>query len=270
MTLIGKYAKRYSVLLSGIASAIALVSCQRVSPAEEKIIGTWEFTGLDVTGRCVFRRDHIVITLFPQGDGPKEMWAPTAWGTWRLEGSEIVTDEEVLPIPGVLSSQRQVARIPIRAFEEDRLVRADDRADFYRVRWGVERYSQVLALLYLTGSLIVFSASVYGIRKSSLRKEFILLGLATFVALLWSVSTLLPELAQTGAVILSATSLHSMRVPTEILRVVCIVIFMIGFAKLTHALRRRPTCSPQPLKPSTPHPTATGSSSPGGNEKARK
>lgn len=227
------------VLLLGITSVIAVVGCQRVTRTEEKIIGLWEFTGLDATGRVVFRRDHTVVNLFRDGSDPNAKWAPTAWGTWRLEGNEIVTDEEVFSVPGYLPSSRQIARMPIRDFQEEKLVRADGRADFYRIHWGAERYSQVWALFYLIASLIAFSASIYGIRKSSLRKEFVLLGIAAVVALLWSISTLVAELAQTGTLIISAVWLRSLRLPTEIFRIVCILIFTIAFAKLAFAVKAR-------------------------------
>jgi hypothetical protein len=235
------------VLLFGVTLGLAVGACQRVSPAEEKVIGIWEFTGLDATGRVVFRRDHTVVDLFTESDSPNARWAPTAWGKWRLEGNEIITDDEVLPIPGYSPRPRRITRIPIRDFEEGRLVRADGRADFNRVRVGIEQYLQILALVYVIASLIAFSASVYAVRNSSLRKEFVVLAVAAVLALVWSTSTLVAELAQTGTVIISAASLRSLRLPTEIFRVACILIFTIGFVKLAFSLRTR-----TPAKETTP------------------
>lgn len=228
---------RYScVLLLAVTLGLVLAACQRVTPAEEKIIGIWEFTGLDATGRVVFRRDHTVVDLFTESDSPNARWAPTAWGKWRLEGNEIIIDEEMLPIPGYTPHPRRITQLPIREFEEGRLVRADGRPDFNRVRMGVEQYSQMLALVYVIASLISLAATIYAIRKSSFRKEFILLAVASLFALGWSTSTLVADLAQTGTVIVSASSLRSLRVPTEIVRVICILIFIIGFVKLAFAL----------------------------------
>lgn len=216
---------------------LATTSCERITPAEAKVLGTWEFTGLDATVRLVFRRDHTVVSLSSQADGFKEKWAPAAWGTWRLEGNEIVTDEEVFPIGGYLPKHRQVARVPIREFGEDKLVRADGRSDFYRVHWGGEQYSQVLSLVYASVSLIVFSVSVYAIRHSAFRKKFIVLAVAAVLALVWSISTLVTELAQTGTVIISPASLRSLSLCTEVLRVACILIFIIGFVRLASSSR---------------------------------
>lgn len=239
MTFRGNYSKglRYHcVLLLGITSLVAAIGCQRTSPTEEKVIGTWEFTGLDATGRVVFRRDHKVIDLFLEGDGPNARWIPTSWGKWRLEGNEIVTDQEML-VGDYSPSERQLGRVPIREFEQDKLVRGDGRADFLRVHWGVEQYSQMLALVYVIVSLIALSVCVYAIRNSSLRKGFVVLAVAAVLALVWSTSTLVAELAQTGTVIIAPASLRSLRLPTEVLRVACIVIFTIGFVNLAYRLR---------------------------------
>jgi hypothetical protein len=129
--------------------------------------------------------------------------------------------------------------MPIREFEQDRLVRADGRSDFYRVQWSVEQqYSQLVALFYVVVSVIALLAAIYAIGNPSFGKTFILLAIAAVFALVWSASTLVVELAQTGTVIVSAFSLRSLRVPTEILRVACIVIFIIGFVRLAYSLRR--------------------------------
>ena len=196
-----------------------------------------EFTGLDATGRVVFRRDHKVVDLFSEGDGPNARWVATSWGKWLLEGNEIITDEEML-LPDYSSSERNITRIPVREFEEDRLVRADGRADFMRVKLDAERYSQMVALLYVIASIVAFASIIFAMRNTSFRKEVILLGVTAVVALAWSTSTLVAELAQTGTVIISAASLRALRFPTEILRVVCILVFMIGLVKLIFALRK--------------------------------
>jgi hypothetical protein len=243
MMFAGNYPNRlreYGIILLGIMPVVALVSCQRLSPGEEKIIGTWEFTGLDATGRVVFRRDHTVVDLFPENDSTIAKWAPTAWGKWRLEGNEIVTDEEILPIPGHSTPPRRITRLPIREFGDNRLVRADGRSDFNRVHWGVEQYSQGLALLYLTAGFVALAAAVYAARTGRFRKEFILLAVAAGVAVLWSLLMLVAELAQTGSLIVSKASLRSLRVPRELLRVAYTLMFVIGFVKLTFAVRARP------------------------------
>ena len=92
----------------------------------------WEFTGLDATGRVVFRRDHTVVDLFPEHDITDARWFATSYGQWRLEGNEIVTDTQDLPIPGYSPHPKRIGRMPIREFKEDTLVRGDGRSDFHR------------------------------------------------------------------------------------------------------------------------------------------
>lgn len=231
--------QHFGAFLFTVTLGFAVPGCQRVTPSEEKIIGIWEFTGLDATGRVVFRRDHTVIDLFTESDSPNARWAATAWGKWRLEGNEIITDDNALPLPGYSPRPTRVTRMPIRTFEDDRLVRADGRPDFNRVRWGAEQYSQMLALLYLIVSLVSLMTAIYAIRNSSFRGEFLLLAVAAVFALCWSTSTFVADLAQTGAVIMSAVSLRSLRLPTEIFRIIFILIFTIGFVRLAFALRAR-------------------------------
>lgn len=234
---VGKFRSslRYWFVAPSMLSWLATASCERITPAESKVIGTWEFTGLDATVRLVFRRDHTVVSLSSQADGSKGKWAPAAWGTWRLEANEIVTDEEVFPIAGYLPKHRQVARVPIRAFEEDRLMRADGRSDFYRVHSNA--YSLLVPFFYLIASIIGFLGSIYGIRHYSLRRVFAWLGLGAAFAIVWSFLTLVAELAERGAVIISPASLDWWKFPTEILRIAFIVIFAIGFVNLAYRLR---------------------------------
>ena len=213
--------------------------CRRLTAAEEKIVGTWEFTGIDASGRVVYRPDHTVVALFPEYDALNARWVPRSWGSWRLDGSEIVSETESLQIPGMPAIPKRVTRTPIREFHEERLVREEGRSDLIRIRSGTEIYSEVLALVYVIASLIALAATIYATRKSSFRKEFILLAAASVFALGWSTSTLVAELAQTGTVLVSASSLRSLRVPTEIARVICILIFIIGFVKLAFALGTR-------------------------------
>jgi hypothetical protein len=227
---------RSGFALCALACAAA---CHRVSPAEERIIGIWEFTGIDATGRVVFHRDHTVVDLFPDSDAPY-VWGPSASGTWRLEGDEVVTDDQVLPIPGYSPFPRRITRIPIREYHGDRWVREEGRGDFIRATGGVERYSQMLALLYLISSLIALSASIYAIRSSSFRREFVLLAVAAVLALAYSALLLMAELSQTGDVVISFASLRSLKLPREVLKVMCVAVFTMGFVRLAYGLRARP------------------------------
>jgi hypothetical protein len=220
--------------------------CYRNAPEEDKILGTWEFTGIDATGRVVFRRDHKVVHLFPEQDSSTNArWIPLAAGTWRLEGNEIVTDVKTLPLRGVDSPTQRTTRMMVREFHEDRLVREEGRSPFFRVRLVAERYAEILALLYVVASLIALTASIYAILRSSFRNEFVLFGIAVLVALAYSLMLLAAESAQTGNLIISPGALDSLKLPREILKLVWILIVTIAFVRFAFALKmKRRTVAP--------------------------
>jgi hypothetical protein len=97
----------------------------------------------------------------------------------------------------------------------------------------------MLALLYLISSLIGLSVSVCAMRSSSLRRQFFVIAVAAILALAYSALLLVAELAQTGDVVISFDSLRSLKLPREVLKVTCIIIFTIGFMRLVYVLRGR-------------------------------
>lgn len=241
MTFAGKSVFRHRWALFGILCVGMTFSCQRITNEEAKIVGTWEFTGLDATVRLVLRRDHTIVTLMSPADGYcDQKWAASAWGKWRLDGNEIVTDEEVFAVPGYLSSNRQVARVPIQSVQENRLVRGDGRSDLYRVQPRAQQYSRLLAVLYVFLSGMVFFAMIYGIRTPYLRSECAFLAVAAGFAITWSSLTLVADFGQSGAIIISTSSMRSLLLTTEVARVICLLLFTVGFVKLAFALRRKP------------------------------
>src|SRR5438552_15282996 len=90
--------RRLCALLIGVILVVLTSACQHTTPTEEKIIGMWELTGLDATGRVVFRRDHTVVDLFPEDDMTHARWFATSSGKWRLDESDIVEDMKDLTI----------------------------------------------------------------------------------------------------------------------------------------------------------------------------
>jgi hypothetical protein len=117
------------------AVAAISVSCQRLSPAEEKVVGTWEFSGIDFTNRVIYHRNHKSEVLFPREEGllaKLSPWVAASRGTWRLEGDTIVTDEQLLVGPE--PRERRVTRIKIFEFRPNELVREPYRDPFHRVR----------------------------------------------------------------------------------------------------------------------------------------
>jgi hypothetical protein len=199
----------------------------------------WEFTGLDATGRVVFRRDHTVVDLFPEHETTGARWFATSYGKWRLEGNEIVTDTRDLPIPGYSPHPQRIVRTPIREFKEDTLVRDDGRSDFHRTDTTADQdYTQLLAMFYVAMSVITLLLALYSVKNSSLRNEFILFSVAALFALAWSIATLITELAQTGTVVVSQFSVGAWRTPMEIIRVSCVVVFVIALAKVSYTVKR--------------------------------
>jgi hypothetical protein len=77
-----------SARLVAAAAAIALIACQRLTPDERKLIGTWESHSMDATWRTTFNPDHTCSTVF-EVDGRFDDPIP---GTWRLVGSQLITE----------------------------------------------------------------------------------------------------------------------------------------------------------------------------------
>jgi hypothetical protein len=119
----------------GFAVAATFVGCCRVSPEEKRVVGTWEFSGIDFTNRVVFHCDHTSEELYMREEGllaKISPWAAGARGTWRLEGDTIVTDEQLLIGPE--PRERRVTRIKIFKFRPNELVREAGRDPFHRVK----------------------------------------------------------------------------------------------------------------------------------------
>jgi hypothetical protein len=95
-----------------------------LSPNEKKLVGTWEFTGIDATGRLTLRADHTSETLFPDMDDSTK-WEVLLRGSWRLEGNDLIMEEKPTfgpSVPGDPPRQMELTRITIREFGSDKLV----------------------------------------------------------------------------------------------------------------------------------------------------
>src|SRR5690349_24431562 len=82
---------------------LALVSCHRLSPMEQKLVGTWQWEYIEGTGHMTFTRDHkILYHLDDEGQDhskpPKDRVKVVTAGTWHLKGNTLVlsTDNEWL------------------------------------------------------------------------------------------------------------------------------------------------------------------------------
>src|ERR1041385_3006028 len=165
---ITRFSCSIGTFLSVVTLAVAATACHRLTPMEKKLVGAWKFTGLDATGLVVFRSDHTVVDLMrekdPFGWDPRGRWVPVSWGTWRLEGNDVITEEKVLPLPNYSFANRSY-RMPVKELRDDTLVRGDGRSDFTRVSVMVLRRPQFLAIGYMLASLIAMLASIFAIRR---------------------------------------------------------------------------------------------------------
>ena len=93
----------------------------QLSSLEQKVIGTWQFTGIDTTGRIVLRADHTCATMLPITG--RRGWKILAKGTWRIDGQYLIRVEKPWfgsstsvdpPGPSVTS------KLPIRSITQDR------------------------------------------------------------------------------------------------------------------------------------------------------
>jgi hypothetical protein len=82
--------KRY-LFLAGLT--ISVVACQRLSPNERKVVGTWELRLMDATGFKIFNADHSYASVADASNDPRvPRLLLTCAGTWRIEGDDLITD----------------------------------------------------------------------------------------------------------------------------------------------------------------------------------
>jgi hypothetical protein len=79
------------LFLAGLT--VSVVACQRESPNERKIVGTWELGLMDATGFKIFNADHSYASVGDMSHDPKVSRLLLACaGTWRIEGDDLITD----------------------------------------------------------------------------------------------------------------------------------------------------------------------------------
>jgi hypothetical protein len=98
-----------------IAITAMTSSCYHPSADEERVVGTWLYTGMDAFGRITFTRDHKVLFCFP--DAREQPCDPkwTAHGTWRISGEDVVYNIDYSALSGP-TRQRKDETLPLRWF----------------------------------------------------------------------------------------------------------------------------------------------------------
>jgi hypothetical protein len=90
---------------------VCLVGCERLSPAEEKLVGSWEArTAPDSVTTFTFERNHTDWCVVHFRD---DIWLDGT-GRWRIDGSQIVFDDVVYPevAPDVAAKDPELAKRP--------------------------------------------------------------------------------------------------------------------------------------------------------------
>jgi hypothetical protein len=67
--------------------ALAVLAAILLSIAEKRVIGTWEYSGLDATRRIRFTADHKVSDWWPEMGDTEQTGVH---GTWRIAGWNVV------------------------------------------------------------------------------------------------------------------------------------------------------------------------------------
>jgi len=98
-----------TALIPAVAALSLFAACRRpLSENEQKVVGTWDRTGMDHSERTVYRPDRTMESEMSDGSGTH----PFAKGTWRVEGNVMVEEYTVHwePIPGETPFPKQVIR----------------------------------------------------------------------------------------------------------------------------------------------------------------
>ena len=77
--------------------SLVLVACDRLSPTEQKIVGSWSWQYIEGRGRIVFGRDHTVKEGFPPEEDLHRPLRDNDFtyfesDSWHLEGDILVLD----------------------------------------------------------------------------------------------------------------------------------------------------------------------------------
>jgi hypothetical protein len=117
---------------------VAVTACQRLSPAERKIVGTWVEHGMDYTTYFHCHSDHSLVAASPSGPAGEPHPMVMAKGTWRVQGNDFIIEFAPLIDPsGRERIKKSVRRSAIKELTSAALVTED--------HWRYERGESIEA-----------------------------------------------------------------------------------------------------------------------------
>lgn len=210
-------------------------ACKKVNTPRDQIVGIWEFTGMHTTGRIVFRGDGTVINLFPEDDNAGSPFIPGSIGKWWLDGNAIVEESSLLWVKdGALRPTRAV----IADFGRDRLVSGDGHSDLIRVTLALARSSELVTILRGLAGLVIIVASIRAAAKSAVRRRFAIMIIGAACFIISCVLSVPEEFAQTGDLIVSASTIEALRIPRDCFELIALVFLTGGIVWLVATPRK--------------------------------
>jgi hypothetical protein len=233
--------RHFSLLIRNSLFAIAAgtvvfigAGCRGAKTPREQIAGIWEFTGMHITGRVVYRGDGTVINLFPEDDTARSRWVPTGVGKWWIDGNSIVTEVKNL---AQMDEPPRITRAKV-AFTPDKLLSADGHSDSIRVTPAIARSSEIATILRGLAALVIVAYAVTAATKTVFRRAFAIIGAGAACLTASSILAIPQEFAQTGDLVVSAATLRALQVPRDFFESAALVLIAAGVVFLTMSMRR--------------------------------
>ena len=86
--------RRFSCVLTALAM-VGTMACHRQS-ASDRMIGIWQFSGMDATMDYVFKADRTFEVWAPSMDAElsKGPWLQMDFGSWQVQGDELIIESK--------------------------------------------------------------------------------------------------------------------------------------------------------------------------------
>ena len=81
-----------SAFTFALIAVLTLPACHRLSSDEAKVVGTWQWVGMDAIGKITYSRDHRVAECLLRGEAYEGECAPKdiAHGRWWIQGDQVI------------------------------------------------------------------------------------------------------------------------------------------------------------------------------------